>query len=159
MKARLEVCGMHGRDISEDELAKGHARYLVGGRSVVPNERIFRFGKSSLLLFAIISHIFMILEFPERPGALRAFLSGLHSALNWNITLFHYRNHGAGIPFFKNWSYRILILFYLIDLGKVLAGIQVPPDHYEQFDNFLVKLGYHYVEETESEIYKRYLKG
>lgn len=118
----LEAGGMHGKDISEDELAKGHARYLVGGRSVVPNERIFRF------------------EFPERPGALRAFLSGMHSALNWNITLFHYRNHGA-------------------DIGKVLAGIQVPPEQYKQFDEFLVKLGYHYVEETESEIYKRHLKG
>ncbi|GJJ06403.1 hypothetical protein Clacol_000594 [Clathrus columnatus] len=95
IQVRLEAGGMHGRDISEDELAKGHARYLVGGRSEVPNERVFRFGKC---------------------------------------------------------------LFFAIYIGKVLAGIQVPPAQYKEFDEFLVKLGYHYVEETDSEVYKRYLK-
>lgn len=64
------------RDLSEDELAKSHARYLVGGRAKVPNERMFRF------------------EFPERPGALKKFLAGLHAG--WNISLFHYRNMGGG---------------------------------------------------------------
>ncbi|KAF8578026.1 threonine ammonia-lyase [Ramaria rubella] len=120
--SRLKASGMRGQDISDDELAKSHARYLVGGRYNVPNERVFRF------------------EFPERPNALHAFLSGLHSALNWNISLFHYRNHGA-------------------DVGKVLAGIQVPPEESEQFNEFLQKLGYYYVEETYNEVYKRYLKG
>ncbi|KAI0267117.1 tryptophan synthase beta subunit-like PLP-dependent enzyme [Gloeopeniophorella convolvens] len=111
--------GMHGHDISDDEMAKSHTRYMVGGASDVPNERIFRF------------------EFPERPNALRKFLSSLR--MGWNITLFHYRNHGA-------------------DLGKVLAGIQAPPEDSEQFDEFLRELGYPYVEETQNEVYKRYLR-
>lgn len=55
----LEAGGMHGKDISEDELAKGHARYLVGGRSVVPNERIFRFGMSPSLLLRITPIIYL----------------------------------------------------------------------------------------------------
>ncbi|EJD02924.1 threonine ammonia-lyase [Fomitiporia mediterranea MF3/22] len=118
--AELEAKGMKGYDISNDELAKSHARYLVGGRKQVPNERVFRF------------------EFPEKPGALRKFLLGIHSG--WNISLFHYRNHGA-------------------DLGKILAGIQVPPDENKEFDEFLEQLGYTYVEETENDTYKRYLRG
>lgn len=116
----LERQDMKGFDISDDEMAKSHARYMIGGRTQVPNERIFRF------------------EFPERPGALRAFLVGLHSG--WNISLFHYRNHGA-------------------DLGKVLAGIQVPSDQSAAFDDFLVKLGYPYVEETNNAVYKRFLRA
>ncbi|KAJ3480035.1 hypothetical protein NLI96_g8635 [Meripilus lineatus] len=118
--AELERKGMKGVDISENELAKTHARYLIGGRAKVANERLFRF------------------EFPERPGALRKFLSGLPAG--WNISLFHYRNHGA-------------------DLGKVLAGIQVPPNEAGEFDAFLRALGYPYVEETDNEMYKRYLRG
>ncbi|KAH8554726.1 threonine ammonia-lyase, biosynthetic [Umbelopsis sp. PMI_123] len=68
--------GIHGWDISHNELAKTHARYMVGGRHSVPNERIFRF------------------IFPERPGATQKFLAGLES--EWNVSLFHYRNHGDG---------------------------------------------------------------
>jgi len=67
---------MSALDISENELAKSHARYLVGGKSKVQDERMFRF------------------EFPERPGALRKFLEGLGEG--FNISLFHYRNHGGG---------------------------------------------------------------
>ncbi|EPQ57238.1 threonine dehydratase I [Gloeophyllum trabeum ATCC 11539] len=118
--AALEREGMKGYDISDDEMAKSHARYMIGGAKAVPNERLFRF------------------EFPERPGALRKFLLGMRTG--WNISLFHYRNHGA-------------------DLGKVLAGIQVPPEESEQFEEFLRNLGYPYVEETENEVYKRYLRG
>ncbi|KAI5119855.1 hypothetical protein M0805_000689 [Coniferiporia weirii] len=118
--AELKAQGMAGYDISDDELAKSHARYMIGGRKYVPHERVFRF------------------EFPERPGALRKFLLGLHSG--WNISLFHYRNHGA-------------------DLGKVLAGIQVPFGESAEFDEFLQRLGYDFVEETENETYKRYLRG
>jgi len=117
---QLEKQGMRGMDISDNEMAKSHARYLIGGRQVVANERVFRF------------------EFPERPGALRRFLQGIHG--EWNISLFHYRNHGA-------------------DLGKVLAGIQVPDHAADKFDEFLEKLGYSYVEETNNEVYKRYLRG
>ncbi|KIM69747.1 hypothetical protein SCLCIDRAFT_1208262 [Scleroderma citrinum Foug A] len=112
--------GMVGYDISGNEMAKTHGKYMVGGSVIVPHERLFQF------------------EFPERPGALRKFLSGLQKG--WNISLFHYRNHGA-------------------DLGKVLTGIQVPLEDYDQFQQFLDDLGYHYVEETNNEMYKRYLRG
>ncbi|CAA7261617.1 unnamed protein product [Cyclocybe aegerita] len=116
----LEDADMKGHDISNDEFAKSHIRYMIGGRQTVANERIFRF------------------SFPERPGALRKFLLGLHKG--WNISLFHYRNHGA-------------------DLGKILAGIQVPPGDSVAFDEFLQKLDYPYVEETENSVYKRFLRG
>ncbi|GAW05206.1 tryptophan synthase beta subunit-like PLP-dependent enzyme [Lentinula edodes] len=116
----FEAGGMKGYDISDNELAKSHGRYLIGGSQPVPNERIFRF------------------EFPERPNALRNFLLGLR--YDWNISLFHYRNHGA-------------------DIGKVLAGIQVPPLENDEFDAFLKKLNYTYVEETENPVYKRFLHG
>jgi threonine dehydratase len=97
--AQLEEEGMKGFDISDDELAKSHARYMIGGRMDVPNERMFRFG-------AWLSHPPAFgdkvnnqsSEFPERPGALRRFLEGIHAG--WNITLFHYRNHGAGASHF-----------------------------------------------------------
>lgn len=72
--ANLDIQAM---DISDNELAKSHARYLVGGRVKIPNERLYRF------------------EFPEKPGALKKFLIGLES--DWNITLFHYRNFGADV--------------------------------------------------------------
>jgi threonine dehydratase len=110
---------MHGLDISDNEMAKSHARYLVGGRSIVENERLFRF------------------EFPERPGALKKFLTGLKS--NWNVSLFHYRNHGS-------------------DIGKVLVGIQVLPQDYEIFEIFKNNLGYKCVEETDNDVYKHFLK-
>ncbi|VDB95147.1 unnamed protein product [Peniophora sp. CBMAI 1063] len=116
---QLEEGGMNGHDISDDELSKTHARYMIGGTSDVRNERVFRF------------------EFPERPGALRRFLETLHRG--WNISLFHYRNHGA-------------------DLGKVLAGIQVPEGEEGEFDGFLRELGYPYVEETGNAVYRRYLR-
>ncbi|CAG8508654.1 12821_t:CDS:2 [Ambispora leptoticha] len=115
----LQKNGMQGQDISENEMAKSHARYLVGGRSRVENERLYRF------------------EFPERPGALQKFLYGLHS--EWNITLFHYRNHGS-------------------DLGKVLVGIQVPPEEDAAFELFKNNLGYIAVDETDNSVYKNFLK-
>ncbi|KAF5386225.1 hypothetical protein D9615_002236 [Tricholomella constricta] len=118
--AALEASDMKGIDISDDEMAKSHVRYMIGGCHNVPNERVFRF------------------EFPERPNALRSFLLGLHQG--WNISLFHYRNHGA-------------------DLGKVLAGIQVPPEDYAAFDAFLEKLNFAYVEETDNIAFKRFLRG
>lgn len=117
--AALRKEGMEASDISDDELAKAHGRYMVGGCQTVEHERVFRF------------------EFPERPGALRRFLQELRS--DWNISLFHYRNHGA-------------------DVGKVLAGIQVPPTDTEAFSRFLERLGYGYLEETENPIYRQYLR-
>ncbi|CUM66982.1 uncharacterized protein PRCAT00004669001 [Priceomyces carsonii] len=113
-------------DISGNELAKTHGRYLVGGKSPGPgidklkNERIFRF------------------EFPERPGALTKFLKALRT--DWDITLFHYRNHGH-------------------DIGKVLCGFALPEDTKEEdFQDFLNESGYRYVEETNNVVYKKFLK-
>lgn len=116
----LKEQGMSGLDISDDEFSKTHARYLVGGKAKAENERMFRF------------------EFPERPGALHRFLTGINS--KWNISLFHYRNHGS-------------------DIAKVLAGIQVPEHENEQFKDFLTSLDYPYVEETDNEAYKLFLKN
>lgn len=106
-------------DMTDNEMAKIHIRYMVGGHGLqVENERVFRF------------------EFPERPGALLRFLN--HIGNRWNISLFHYRNHGAAY-------------------GRVLVGIQVPVDDYSTFDDFLRDIGYTYSEETGNMAYKEYL--
>lgn len=118
--AQLHQHGFGVLDLSDDELAKAHARYLVGGRENVPHERLIRF------------------EFPERPGALRHFLLGIDAG--WNISLFHYRNHGG-------------------EIGRVLAGIQVPPETNARFETFLTELGYTYHDETESPVARRYLRN
>lgn len=90
----LEKEDMKGFDISDDEMAKSHVRYMIGGTQKVENERIFRFGRHLALQIIVRSTKFFMVAFPERPGALRKFLLGLHN--RWNISLFHYRNHGAG---------------------------------------------------------------
>ncbi|KAI9026525.1 threonine ammonia-lyase, biosynthetic [Phycomyces nitens] len=113
-----EKNGMKGYDVSHNELAKSHARYMVGGKGQPANERVFRF------------------IFPERPGALMKFLVGLDST--WNVSRFHYRNHGD-------------------DMGKVFLGVQVPSQDTKAFDAYLVRLGYHFVEETDNEVYKKFL--
>jgi threonine dehydratase len=106
-------------DMTDNELAKLHVRYMVGGRAAhLRDELIYRF------------------QFPERPGALLQFLEGLRE--DWNISLFHYRNHGA-------------------DYGRVLAGIQVPPANRGLFLNFLDELGYPYWDETENPAYRLFL--
>ncbi|ODQ65793.1 threonine dehydratase I [Nadsonia fulvescens var. elongata DSM 6958] len=116
----LENNQMSGEDISDNELAKSHARYLIGGRADIADERIFCF------------------ELPERPGALGKFLQGIES--KWNITLFHYRNHGS-------------------DIGKVLAGLSVPSQDSEKFDEFLSQLQYPFVEETSNPVYQQFMKS
>lgn len=106
-------------DLSDDELGKLHIRHLVGGKSPqAQNELLYRF------------------EFPERPGALMRFLSSM--APNWNISLFHYRNHGA-------------------DYGRVLAGLQVPKNEMKAFREFLATLGYRYWDESQNPVYKLFL--
>lgn len=106
-------------DMTDNEMAKLHIRHLVGGRAPsVSDERVFRF------------------EFPERPGALMQFLTGLGQ--RWNISLFHYRNHGAAD-------------------GRVLAGLQVPHEEYRQLEKYLDSLGYPWVEETGNEAYRLFL--
>jgi len=115
----LAQAGLRAVDLTDNELAKTHVRYMVGGHAPqVRHERIYRF------------------IFPERPGALLKFLSELRS--DWNISLFHYRNHGS-------------------DYGRVLAGMQVPPEENDEFQAFLDRLGYAWVEETENPAYRFFL--
>ncbi|MCC9601255.1 threonine ammonia-lyase, biosynthetic [Stieleria sp. JC731] len=106
--------------LADDDLSKEHLRYMVGGRSHRGGaERLYRF------------------EFPERPGALMLFLSRMHS--DWNISLFHYRNHGA-------------------DYGRILVGIQIPDDDLKPFQEFLDQLGYRYTDETANPVYHLFLR-
>ena len=105
-------------DLTHNELAKVHIRHMSGGRSVVPHERLFRF------------------DFPESPGALQRFLLSLE--IDWNVSLFHYRNHGD-------------------DFGRVLVGIQVPDSCDKRFLESLSTLGYNYVEETKNPVYEQFL--
>jgi len=116
---KLRSKGYEAIDMSDNEMAKMHMRHLVGGHAGhANNERLFRF------------------RFPERPGALLGFLSKMGKS--WNISLFHYRNHGA-------------------DFGRVLVGMQVPPGEKKAFNLFLKELGYSYVEETDNPAYKLFL--
>ncbi|MCX7219182.1 MAG: threonine ammonia-lyase, biosynthetic [Burkholderiales bacterium] len=106
-------------DLTDDELAKLHIRHLVGGKSALAeNELLYRF------------------EFPERPGALMRFLNSM--APNWNISLFHYRNHGA-------------------DYGRTLVGLQVPKKEMKAFKEFLNTLGYRYWDESNNPVYQLFL--
>ncbi len=106
-------------DLSDNEMAKIHIRYMVGGRSnAIANERLLRF------------------EFPERPGALLRFLR--HMSANWNISLFHYRNHGAAY-------------------GRILLGVQVPEVDLVEFDEFLEEIAYPYWDESNNPAYTLFL--
>jgi len=117
--SQLEERGYPCFDMSDNEMAKLHARHLVGGRAKeLIGERMLRF------------------EFPERPGALRRFLSQMHP--DWNLSLFHYRNHGAAV-------------------GRVLVGMQVPGGQEQAFARFLEELHYPYTDETENPAYKLFL--
>ncbi len=107
-------------DLSDNEVAKVHLRFMVGGHApIAENEILYRF------------------IFPERPGALLYFLTSIGG--KWNISLFHYRNHGS-------------------DFGRVLVGIQVPPQERDNFRAFLNKLGYEYKDETNNPAYQRFLR-
>ena len=106
-------------DLSDNEMAKLHVRHLVGGHApLARNEILYRF------------------EFPERPGALMRFLDSMSAG--WNISLFHYRNHGA-------------------DYGRVLVGMQVPSRDKAAFKAFLARLGYDHVDETANPAYRMFL--
>ena len=119
IKAELEAKGYELVDLTDNEVAKLHLRHMVGGHAPgARNEQVYRF------------------EFPERPGALLRFLS--HMGRDWNISLFHYRNHGAAY-------------------GRVLAAIQVPDDDRRRFRRFLDELGYPYWEETANPVYRMFL--
>lgn len=115
----LVAKGYQVTDLTDNEVAKIHLRYMVGGHANgAENEVLYRF------------------MFPERPGALLHFLTSMSAG--WNISLFHYRNHGS-------------------DFGRVLVGIQVPPAERSEFCQFLDKLGYDYWDETENPAYQRFL--
>jgi len=115
----LKRRGLTTIDLTDNEMAKWHVRHMVGGRApFAKNELLYRF------------------EFPERPGALMRFLDSMRG--DWNISLFHYRNHGA-------------------DYGRVLVGIQVPRHEMRQFRAFLDKLGYPYADETRNPAYRLFL--
>ncbi|HQS38501.1 MAG: threonine ammonia-lyase, biosynthetic [Methylotenera sp. 24-45-7] len=119
LEADLQQQGLPTIDLTNNEVAKLHLRHLVGGHAPqAKNEKVFRF------------------EFPETPGALMKFLDTMGH--DWNISLFHYRNHGA-------------------DFGRVLVGMQVPPNELSEFYDFLSKLGYPYWDETENPAYKLFL--
>lgn len=107
-------------DMTDNEVAKLHVRHMVGGRNVSKTEELlFRF------------------EFPERPGALVQFLSGLGA--DWNITLFHYRNHGSAF-------------------GRVLVGFAASVKQRQQLRRYLDQIGYRYWEETDNPAYRLFLK-
>jgi threonine dehydratase len=115
----LRAAGFTVTDMTDDEMAKLHVRYMVGGHGGgIAAELLYRF------------------EFPERPGALLKFLQAIGS--RWNISLFHYRNHGS-------------------DYGRVLAGIQVPQGERADFIGHLNELHYPYVEETANPAYRLFL--
>jgi threonine dehydratase len=117
--ATLTERGYPVLDLSDNELAKLHVRHMVGGQVTgLDNELLYRF------------------EFPERPGALRAFLQAISDL--WNISLFHYRNHGS-------------------DYGRVLAGVQVASADRARFVRHLATLGYRYWDETDNPAYRLFL--
>jgi threonine dehydratase len=117
--AALKRARIDAYDLSDNEMAKLHVRHLVGGHApAAEHEILYRF------------------EFPERPGALMRFLDSMSAG--WNISLFHYRNHGA-------------------DYGRVLVGMQVPPRDSAQFRRFLDRLGYDYVDESGNPAYRMFL--
>lgn len=117
--ATLRAHGLRTLDLTDNEMAKMHIRHLVGGHAPhATHEMLYRF------------------EFPERPGALMHFLQRMSHP--WNISLFHYRNHGA-------------------DVGRVLAGIQVPPEEHAAFQEFLAQVGYPYWDESDNPAYHCFL--
>lgn len=115
----LQTEGLPTLNLTDNEMAKLHMRHLVGGHAPqAEHEVVYRF------------------EFPEKPGALMKFLDTMGP--DWNISLFHYRNHGA-------------------DFGRVLVGMQVPPNEQEAFTDFLSNLGYPYWNETDNAAYQLFL--
>lgn len=118
--AQLRSEGFGVVDLSDNEVAKSHVRYMVGGHAPhVTDERLYR------------------CEFPERPGALQRFLDRMGAT--WNITMFHYRNHGSAY-------------------GRVLVGIQVPGQDAEALPKFLNSVGFTFWDETDNPAYSLFLR-
>lgn len=117
--ADLTKNGFDVEDMSDDDIAKTHVRYLMGGRASNDNERLYTF------------------EFPEQKGALLKFLETLQN--RWNISLFHYRAHGA-------------------DYGNILAGFQIEEREQAEFEQALAQLNYVFEDVTESKSYRYFLR-
>jgi len=116
---KLNDKGYSVLSMSDNEMAKLHVRYMVGGHAnKIENEVLYRF------------------EFPERPGALLDFLA--HIGKRWNISLFHYRNHGAAF-------------------GRVLVGLQIPVDDRGGVKHILDELGYNWWDESDNPAYQMFL--
>ena len=120
MVSELERRGYATEDMTHNEVAKLHIRHMVGGHAPagLADERVYR------------------VEFPERPGALAKFLTGLGQ--RWNISMFHYRNHGAAY-------------------GRILVGVQVPSAERRAFESVLDDIHYRYWDETDNPAYRLYL--
>ncbi len=120
LRARLTEAGLAVVDMTKNELAKLHVRYMVGGAGgAALGERLYRF------------------HFPERPGALLEFLERMGQ--RWNISLFHYRNHGSAF-------------------GRVLMGLQVPPGGDPEFRAFLDAVDFPHIDETGNPVYRLFLQ-
>jgi threonine dehydratase len=122
LQLTLAAKGYKVEDLTDNEMAKLHIRHMVGGHAPggIDDERVYRF------------------EFPERPGALLKFLNGLGQ--RWNISMFHYRNHGAAF-------------------GRILVGLQVPRGERKALEEALAKINYRHWDETENPAYQLYLGG
>jgi threonine dehydratase len=118
--ADLRKRGYITEDLTENEVAKLHIRHMVGGHAPVEirDELVYR------------------VEFPERPGALLRFLAGLGQ--RWNISMFHYRNHGAAY-------------------GRIFVGVQVKKGERRKFEAVLDRIKFPYSEETQNRAYQLYL--
>ena len=115
----LKAAGLDALDMTHNETAKLHIRHMIGGRKELADEQVHR------------------LRFPERPGALLDFLSGV--GRQWNISLFHYRNHGAAY-------------------GRILIGIQVPESSRPEFPEFIESLGFPAFDEPDNEAFEWFLR-
>lgn len=116
---QLEAGGYSVLDMTHNDTAKLHLRHMIGGHADVPQERLYRF------------------VFPERPGALPKFLTAMGK--RWNITLFHYRNHGAAY-------------------ARVLVGMTLPEGEEQQMSEFITNLGYKAEEESANQAYSLFLR-
>lgn len=165
----LEKQGMKGYDISDDELAKSHGRYMIGGAGNVENERLFRFGTCSRSQKI----------FPPRWGRAARRRAEAHSLQTQNSPNDQGRSGSSSWACKRNGTSRCSIIgimgpvgkiLYPVDprsadpthrpdIGKVLAGIQVPPEDNGEFDDMLKQLGYTFVEETENAVYRRHLRS
>jgi threonine dehydratase len=125
---RLRAAGFPSVDLAGNELAKQHLRHMVGGRLPSLPSQPNQPGGLRELLYRF--------EFPERPGALMAFVDALHP--EWTISIFHYRNQGS-------------------DMGRIVVGVQVPEAELGQWQNFLQQLDFPWWDETENPAYQLFL--